>query len=183
MAATQSPIVFIGMGEHMEDLEPFNAQTFVSKLLGMGDISGLVDRIKDAVPSEEQQEKMMERLQQGKFTMRDMYEQFQNILKMGPLNKVMEMIPGFSNLIKQSGGPQVDASQRIKAPFFSSSFLHSLFLLPPPPSLLCIALSYLPAQMWMTIMDSMNDAGVHHLSPPSPPSPVVCICLCACTAR
>jgi len=115
VAATKSPIVFIGTGEHMDDFEPFDTKKFVQKLLGMGDIEGLVDKIKEAVPSMEDQNKLMQKISEGNFTLRDMYEQFQNILKMGPLNKVMEMIPGFAQLLKQAPGSQnVDSGQKIK---------------------------------------------------------------------
>eukprot|EP01097_Dermamoeba_algensis_P007778 TRINITY_DN4974_c0_g1_i1.p1 TRINITY_DN4974_c0_g1~~TRINITY_DN4974_c0_g1_i1.p1 ORF type:complete len:406 (+),score=101.58 TRINITY_DN4974_c0_g1_i1:282-1499(+) len=111
VSATQSPIVFIGTGEHIEDLEPFVTKTFVSKLLGMGDMDGLIKKIKSVVPLDDQPQ-LMQRLSQGIFTLRDMYEQFQNILKMGPLGKVMEMIPGFSNLIKNA--PGVDSGSKVK---------------------------------------------------------------------
>jgi len=113
VAATQSPVVFIGTGEHMEDFEPFVPKVFVNKLLGMGDIDGLIGKIKDVVPDVEDQTKMLEKIQQGNFTLREMREQFQNILKMGPINKVMEMVPGLSQLIKQTGA-QVDSGQKIK---------------------------------------------------------------------
>jgi len=113
VAATQSPVVFIGTGEHMEDFEPFVPKVFVNKLLGMGDIDGLIGKIKDAVPDLEDQSKILETIQQGNFTLRAMREQFQNILKMGPINKVMEMVPGLSQLIKQTGA-QVDSGQKIK---------------------------------------------------------------------
>ena len=88
----------------------------------MGDVEGLVEKIKDVVPTQEDQvrtprsrsrltrasqTKLMDKIYQGNFSLRDMYEQFENILKMGPLNKVMEMIPGFSNLLKQTGGANV----------------------------------------------------------------------------
>jgi len=114
VAATQSPIIFIGTGEHIEDLEPFVAKTFVSKLLGLGDVSGLLRKIQDVVPKGQQPE-LMDRLSQGMFTLRDMYDQFQNLMKMGPLNKVIEMVPGMSNLLKQApGGGNVDSSYKIK---------------------------------------------------------------------
>eukprot|EP01098_Paradermamoeba_levis_P010183 TRINITY_DN4278_c0_g1_i1.p1 TRINITY_DN4278_c0_g1~~TRINITY_DN4278_c0_g1_i1.p1 ORF type:complete len:485 (-),score=171.84 TRINITY_DN4278_c0_g1_i1:53-1507(-) len=111
VSATQSPIIFIGTGEHIEDLETFESKVFVSKLLGMGDMEGLIKKIKKAVPLDDQPQ-LMQRLSQGIFTLRDMYEQFQNILKMGPLGKVMEMIPGFSNLIKNA--PGIDSGSKIK---------------------------------------------------------------------
>jgi len=114
VAATRSPIVFIGTGEHMEDFEPFSAQQFVRQLLGMGNVEGLVDKLKEAVPSPENQTELLAKLQQGHFTLRDMKEQFGNILKMGPLNKVMEMIPGFAQILQQSGNKNIDSGQRIK---------------------------------------------------------------------
>lgn len=94
VAATKSPLLFFGSGEHMDDLEPFVAQRFVKELLGMGNIETLMEKIKDAMPTADNQAKLRKRLQQGNFTLRDMYEQFQSLLKLGPLNKVLEMIPG-----------------------------------------------------------------------------------------
>jgi signal recognition particle subunit SRP54 len=119
VAATKSPIVFIGTGEHFDDFEPFAAQGFVRQLLGMGNIDLLVDRIKDAVgPNIDDQKDLRDKLLAGSpFTLRDMYEQFQNILKMGPLNKVMEAIPGFSQMLKQTGGSgkDFDSGQKIRS--------------------------------------------------------------------
>jgi signal recognition particle subunit SRP54 len=103
VAATHSPITFVGTGEHMDDFEPFAVRPFVSKMLGLGDMEGLFKKIKDAVPMEDQPQ-LYKRLAEGIFTLRDMYEQFQNILKMGPLNKVMEMLPGMSNILKEGAG-------------------------------------------------------------------------------
>lgn len=95
VSATNAPIVFVGTGEHLDNLEKFEAKGFVSRLLGMGDIGGLVESIKDAVNVEEQKE-MMTRLQHGQFTLRDMYSQLESVMKMGPLGNIMSMIPGFS---------------------------------------------------------------------------------------
>eukprot|EP01120_Amphizonella_sp_Union-15-10_P008405 TRINITY_DN3013_c0_g1_i1.p1 TRINITY_DN3013_c0_g1~~TRINITY_DN3013_c0_g1_i1.p1 ORF type:complete len:482 (-),score=102.00 TRINITY_DN3013_c0_g1_i1:58-1305(-) len=111
VAATKSPIIFLGTGEHIEDLDGFEPEAFVSRLLGMGDMKGVLKLIQEAVP--ESQPEMAKRLQEGKFSLRDMYEQFQNVQKMGPLNKVLEMLPGFGNLLQ---GQKGDAgSQKIKA--------------------------------------------------------------------
>ncbi|XP_003384056.1 PREDICTED: signal recognition particle 54 kDa protein-like [Amphimedon queenslandica] len=93
VAATESPITFIGTGEHIDDLEPFKTKPFISKLLGMGDIQGLVDKVSELGLDEN--EELVKKLQHGEFTLRDMYEQFQNIMKMGPFNQIMGMIPGF----------------------------------------------------------------------------------------
>ncbi len=75
-------------------------------------MQGLFDTIKKAVPMENQPE-LYKRLSEGLFTLRDMYEQFQNVLKMGPLNKVMEMLPGMGNLLKEGAGR--DSSKKIKS--------------------------------------------------------------------
>eukprot|EP01061_Rhynchopus_euleeides_P009290 TRINITY_DN18434_c0_g1_i1.p2 TRINITY_DN18434_c0_g1~~TRINITY_DN18434_c0_g1_i1.p2 ORF type:complete len:517 (+),score=214.79 TRINITY_DN18434_c0_g1_i1:150-1700(+) len=92
VAATQSPIVFIGTGEHFEDFKPFDPNAFLSQLLGHGDVQGLVDKIKDA--GIDSKSELYQRFTEGEFTLRDMYEHLQNMLKMGPMNKVMEMLPG-----------------------------------------------------------------------------------------
>ncbi len=110
VSATNSPITFIGTGEHIDEFEPFNTQNFVGRLLGMGDVSGLVNSIKEAGLHENVE--MYKRITEGVFTLRDMYDQFDSIAKLGPINKVMDMIPGMSELMQGSGG--VDGSQRIK---------------------------------------------------------------------
>ena len=71
VAATQSPVIFIGTGEHFEDFEPFEAESFIKRLLGLGDLSGLMKSVKEAI-SEDKQKKMVENIQKGQFTLRDM---------------------------------------------------------------------------------------------------------------
>ena len=95
VAATGAPITFIGTGEHLDQLDKFDAKGFVGRLMGMGDISGLVEAVKGAVDIEAQKE-MMGRLKEGRFTLRDFYSQLQTAMKMGPMGKVMSMIPGMS---------------------------------------------------------------------------------------
>eukprot|EP00126_Sphaerothecum_destruens_P010040 Sdes_comp20665_c0_seq1m15993 len=110
VAATNSPIIFIGTGEHMDDLELFSTRPFISKLLGMGDIGGLVDMVQDL--NLDKNGELVEKLSQGIFTLRDMYEQFQNIMKMGPMGKIMGMLPGFnSDMFK---GTEQESSHRLK---------------------------------------------------------------------
>jgi len=104
VAGTQSPIIFIGTGEHIDDFEPFKTQPFISKLLGMGDIEGLIDKVNELKLDEN--EELIVKLKQGVFTLRDMYEQFQNIMKMGPFSQIMGMIPGFSNDFISKGNEQ-----------------------------------------------------------------------------
>ncbi|PHJ24052.1 signal recognition particle protein srp54 [Cystoisospora suis] len=112
VAATGAPIIFLGSGEHFDDFESFSANSFVSRLLGLGDVGGLFSTLKEMVDVEKQTE-LMERLTKGKFTLEDMADQFRNVLKMGPISKVMSMIPGIgSNLI--SKGQEQAGVQRIK---------------------------------------------------------------------
>lgn len=111
VAATESPICFIGTGEHFEDFEQFEAQSFVSRLLGMGDLSGLVNTMKDLGLDDNPE--LVEKLSRGVFTMRDMQEQFQNLLKMGPLGKVMSMIPGMGQDLLPKG-KEKEGQARIK---------------------------------------------------------------------
>lgn len=87
VAATKSPIIFIGTGEHIDDFEPFKTKPFVSKLLGMGDIEGLIDKVNELKLDDN--EELIEKIKHGQFTLRDMYEQFQNIMKMGPFSQIM----------------------------------------------------------------------------------------------
>ncbi|KAG6425323.1 hypothetical protein SASPL_115751 [Salvia splendens] len=86
VAATKSPVIFIGTGEHMDEFEIFDVKPFVSRLLGMGDWSGFMDKIQEVVPMDQQPE-LLQKLSEGNFTLRIMYEQFQNILKMGPIGQ------------------------------------------------------------------------------------------------
>ncbi len=94
VAATGAPIKFISTGEKMEDIEPFVPSRFVGRLLGMGDLQSLVEKVREAevhVP-----EKKMKAFLSGKFTLTDMYEQFEAMKGMGPFRRILKMIPGMS---------------------------------------------------------------------------------------
>ncbi len=90
VSETQSGIVFIGSGETIEDLERFEPDSFISRLLGMGDLKALVERAQETVTEGEIDVNAMMR---GKFTLRDMYKQLEALNKMGPLKQIMSMIP------------------------------------------------------------------------------------------
>ncbi|XP_004301434.1 PREDICTED: signal recognition particle 54 kDa protein 2-like [Fragaria vesca subsp. vesca] len=92
VAATKSPVIFIGTGEHMDEFQVFDVKPFVSRLLGMGDWSGFTDKIQEVVPKLDNQPELLQKLLQGTFTLRIMYEQFQNLLQMGPL-QLTSMLP------------------------------------------------------------------------------------------
>eukprot|EP00879_Flechtneria_rotunda_P006329 GHRR01006652.1.p1 GENE.GHRR01006652.1~~GHRR01006652.1.p1 ORF type:complete len:520 (+),score=205.24 GHRR01006652.1:452-2011(+) len=94
VSATKSPVIFIGTGEHMDQFEPFETKRFVSRLLGKGDVSGLMDKIQDVIPEDKQPE-LLETIQRGNISMRVMRDVFESFLNMGPLSQVMAMIPGF----------------------------------------------------------------------------------------
>eukprot|EP00475_Leptophrys_vorax_P018660 TRINITY_DN2554_c0_g1_i1.p1 TRINITY_DN2554_c0_g1~~TRINITY_DN2554_c0_g1_i1.p1 ORF type:complete len:509 (-),score=173.49 TRINITY_DN2554_c0_g1_i1:37-1563(-) len=110
VAATQSPIIFIGTGEHITDFERFDPKSFVSRLLGMGDIAGLVDAMSNLDMKEQKQN--VDDILKGKFCMRIMRDQFQNLLQMGPIGQVMGMIPGLSQMMPK--GSEQQSEERIK---------------------------------------------------------------------
>ncbi len=89
-SATGAKVKFIGIGEMIEDLEVYNPERFVSRLLGLGDLQTLLEKAKEAEIKPEKVEKIVE----GKFTLQDFYDQLQSLQKMGPLQQIMSMIPG-----------------------------------------------------------------------------------------
>ena len=94
VAATGAPIKFIGTGEKVDDLEAFIPSRFIGRLLGMGDIEGLIAKVKEAEAPVSEKDVMA--MMSGKFSLQDMYNQFEAMQNMGPLQKVLGMIPGFS---------------------------------------------------------------------------------------
>jgi len=94
-AATKAPIKFLGVGEKLDDLEEFNPTGFVGRLLGMGDIESLLEKAKVSL-DEGKAEDLSKRMLKGDFNFIDLYEQLTAMRKMGPLNKLVEMIPGMS---------------------------------------------------------------------------------------
>ncbi|XP_058780453.1 signal recognition particle subunit SRP54 2-like [Vicia villosa] len=105
VAATKSPVIFIGTGEHMDEFEVFEAKPFVRRLLGMGDWSGFMDKIHEVVPTDQQPE-LVQKLLEGNFTLRLMYEQFQNFLQLGPTSQVVSMLPGVPSELMSKGCDQ-----------------------------------------------------------------------------
>ena len=98
----------MGTGEHIEDFEDFEVKSFVSRMLGKGNIAGLMEKMKAAdVDLEKQAPEMMKRLQSGNWTLRDMREQFQAVLKMGPLGNIMNQFPGMSGLDFHDSGVRI----------------------------------------------------------------------------
>src|SRR5512136_2139129 len=90
VAETKTSIAFIGVGETPNDLEKFEADRFISRLLGMGDIKTLIERAQEI---QAQEEVDVDSLMRGKFTLKDMYKQMEAMNKMGPLKQIMQMLP------------------------------------------------------------------------------------------
>ena len=90
-------IKFIGVGEKAEDFERFNSKRFVSELLGMGDIEGLLEKAEIAMQGNTK-EKLEEKFARGEFDLNDLCEQMKSIKKMGSMSKMMSLIPGFGSL-------------------------------------------------------------------------------------
>jgi len=99
VAATGAPIQFIGTGEKVEDIEAFIPSRFVGRLLGMGDLETLLDKVREAevkIP-----EKKAKAILSGKFTLTDMYAQFEAMKSMGTFKKLLTMLPGMSYKIPE----------------------------------------------------------------------------------
>ena len=96
-AITGAKIKFIGIGEKQDDIEVFNPKGFVSRLLGMGDLELLLEKAQGIV-KEEDAEELSNKLLKGDFNFIDLYNQMQAMKKMGPLNKILELMPGFGSM-------------------------------------------------------------------------------------
>ncbi|CAD6213698.1 unnamed protein product [Miscanthus lutarioriparius] len=96
VAATKSPVIFMGTGEHIPDLEAFDAKSFVSRLLGLGDLSGFMDKI-HVIPADDNRSPyqiLEELIKKGNFTLRALRLLFQAVQTMGPLGQLVSMMPG-----------------------------------------------------------------------------------------
>jgi signal recognition particle subunit SRP54 len=91
------PIVFVGSGERLEDLEPFHPERIVSRLLGMGDVLSLIERAEEAIQVGDA-ERLEQKIRANEFTLDDFRDQLKTIKKMGPLEQVLGMLPGMGNL-------------------------------------------------------------------------------------
>jgi signal recognition particle subunit SRP54 len=111
------PIAFVGSGERLQDLEPFHAERVVSRVLGMGDVLSLIERAEEAV-SVEDAAALEAKIRRDEFTLEDFRDQLRTIRKMGPLEQILGMLPGFGAMKEmQKARDQVDETQfaRIEA--------------------------------------------------------------------
>lgn len=96
ISKTNARIVFLGVGEHIRDLEAFDANKFISRLLGKGDLTSLIEMAAQEVDDVEAMEQVSKAIMTGRFNMNDMYYQMAAVGKMGTLQKLMGMLPGMS---------------------------------------------------------------------------------------
>jgi signal recognition particle subunit SRP54 len=108
---TGVPIKFVGMGEKLDKLQPFDPERIVGQILGMGDIVGLVEAAQSAV-DEEEAKRQQEKLAKGKFDLNDFRQQLTQMKKMGSVKDLMGMIPGMNQMAGSLEG--VDADGEVK---------------------------------------------------------------------
>jgi signal recognition particle subunit SRP54 len=100
-SVTGVPIKFIGTGEKVDALEPFYPDRLAQRILGMGDIQSLVERAQEQT-SEADAQKLQDKMLKGSFDLEDFLDQLQKIKKMGPLNQILEMIPGIGSQLREA---------------------------------------------------------------------------------
>ncbi len=93
---TNAPVYFIGVGEQLHEIELFDPESFINRLLGMGDLTSLIDKVKSAT-DEKQAKRISDRLSEGKFTLLDLYSQLEQMNAMGSMDKLLGMVPGMGN--------------------------------------------------------------------------------------
>jgi signal recognition particle subunit SRP54 len=106
VAKTGARVKFIGIGEDVDEFEQFNPRKFVARVLGMGDLEALVEKIR-AVFDEE---KVLEEIESGKLDLLTFKKQIDGLLKLGPLSKVFQLLPG--GLVAKISEEQIELSQK-----------------------------------------------------------------------
>jgi signal recognition particle subunit SRP54 len=101
-SVTGKPIKFMGVGEKLDEFEPFHPERMASRILGMGDVVSLVEKAAEVV-SEDDARRMEEKMRKGQFTLEDFLEQLRAMKKLGSLESVMKMLPGGAEMLKQQG--------------------------------------------------------------------------------
>ena len=105
-AVTQKPIKFIGVGEKLDALEPFHPERMSSRILGMGDVLSLIERVEETIDAKMAAE-LEAKIRSNRFDLEDYLNQLRQVRRMGPLEQILSMIPGFGQL-KQLGNLEVD---------------------------------------------------------------------------
>ncbi len=100
-SVTGKPIKFVGVGEKLEDFEPFHPERMASRILGMGDVVSLVERAAEAVDLDDAK-RMEEKMRKGQFTLEDFLDQLRQMKKLGSLESIVGMLPGGADMLKQA---------------------------------------------------------------------------------
>jgi len=100
-AVTNKPIKFAGVGEKLEDFEAFHPERMASRILGMGDVVSLVEKAAEAVDLDDAR-RMEEKMRKGQFTLEDFLDQLRQMKKLGPLESIVGMLPGGSEMLKDA---------------------------------------------------------------------------------
>jgi signal recognition particle subunit SRP54 len=111
---TGKPILFLGVGEKLAGLEVFSAERLAGRILGMGDVVGLVEKAQQAV-SQSDAEKLAARMRKSDFTLEDFLEQMRSVRKMGSLEDIMKMMPGMPKNAMAQMAPQKDKMKHYEA--------------------------------------------------------------------
>ena len=107
VAEIGAPIKFVGTGERVDDFEAFDPERFISRLLGMGDIKSLIEKAEE-IAEEDIDMDSVDAMMSGKFTLKDMYSQFEMMNKMGPMKQVMNMIPGMGSKLPKNASQMTE---------------------------------------------------------------------------
>ncbi len=119
-AVTNCPIKFVGVGEKIDAFEPFYPDRMASRILGMGDMLSLIEKAQQVV-DEEKSRALEKKLRGQSLTLEDFLEQLQQVKQMGPLENLLEMIPGFNKAAKQFKNISLDEKQLVRSEAIISS--------------------------------------------------------------
>ena len=108
---TGKPILYIGMGEKLSDLEQFYPDRMASRILGMGDVMSLIEKVEAQVDAEKAKE-MEQKLRKASFDLNDYLDQMEQMKNMGGLSKIMEMLPGMGMNLNAKNMPDMDESEK-----------------------------------------------------------------------
>ena len=109
-AVTNKPIKFVGMGEKLNDLEPFHPERIASRILGMGDVLTLIEKVQQGI-DEKKAKELEAKFRRAEFNFEDFLEQMQQVKKMGPMSQILGMIPGMNSAKLNEIQNQIDDKQ------------------------------------------------------------------------
>ena len=113
-SVTGIPVKFIGVGEKIDEFNPFYPDRIASRILGMGDVVSLVEKAQSTF-DEKQVAKLEKKIKNSQFDLQDFLEQIRSLRKMGPMSQILEMIPGLSGLKGKTGSEEIDDSQSTRS--------------------------------------------------------------------